>query len=318
MAQSAPRLLAALLACALAPAAHAADAVRVGYAAQSPSFMAPIDAAQEQGYFAKAGIDVTSTTYGGGAKLATAMMAGGEDIALATGTDFSYPVKGAPEIAVGVLVNEPFSIAVSSLKPEIRKADDLKGKIIGVTAAGSYTYWFVSQLPHFQNWPAGNEAKPVGIGGALNQQLAALTTGQIDAVVGDLTLPLTLQKEGKGHLVMDCADVVRDVVTSVIFAHNDMVKDRPEVLRRFVAATLQGVAFLRSHRAEQIALVTKETGLSPDIMGQYVDVTNPAWTSNGRITPKQLDATAPMLVQAGLLTEQPDLKPYYTEAFLPK
>ena len=309
---------ASLMLGALAAPAWAADTIRVGYAAQSPSFIAPVDAAQEQGYFAKAGLDVVPTTFGGGPKLAAAMIAGASDIGLATGTDFSFLVKGAPEIAVGLLVDQPYSIGVSVIDPAIKTPDDLKSRKVGVTSTGSYTYWFASELPHFQHWPAGTAVTPVSVGGAISGQLAALTTGQIDAMVSDITLGLTLQQQKRGRLLMNCADVVRDVVTSVIFAHTDMVKQHPDQVRRFVAALMQGVQYLRTHRDYQIKLVTKETGLAPEIMGQYVDITNPGWSKTGRITPQQLAGTAPVLVQAGLLPTVPDLKPFYTEAFLPK
>jgi hypothetical protein len=64
--------------------------------------------------------------------------------------------------------------------------------------------------------------------------------------------------------------------------------------------------------------VTKETGLSPEIMGTYVDITNPAWSRDGRITKHQLTETAEALVTAGLLDSVPDLSKHYTDAYLPK
>jgi len=298
--------------------AQAADSVRVGYAAQSPSFSAPIDAAMEQGFFAKAGLEVVPTTFGGGAKLHQAMTAGSSDIGLSPGSDFAYLVKGAPEVAIGILVDLPTSIGVSVINPDIRTPDDLKGRKIGVTSAGSYTYWFAMDLPHLLKWPAGSGVTPVSVGGAISGQLAALTTGQIDAVVTDVALGLQLQLDGRGKLLMNCADVAKDVVATVVWAHEDMIRSHPEVLRRFMAAALQGTNYLATHREDQIRLVTKETGLSPQIMGAYVDITNPGWSRDGRITQRQLSVTAEALVTAGLLESVPDLSKHYTDAYLPK
>ena len=311
-------IIVAALAVGFAPAAGAAETIRVGYAAQSPSFSAPIDAAIEQGYFARAGLEVVPTTFGGGAKLHQAMISGSTDIGFSPGSDFAYLVKGAPEVAIGVLVDQPASIGVSVINPDIKTPDDLKGRKIGVTSVGAYTYWFAMDLPHLLHWPAGAKVIPVSVGGAISGQLAALATGQIDGVVTDVTLGLQLQLEHRGRLLMNCADVAKDVVATVVWAHADMVREHPDVLRRFMAAALQGTSYLATHREDQIRLVTKETGLSPEIMGTYVDITNPAWSRDGRITRRQLSETAQALVTAGLLESAPDLSKYYTDVYLPK
>ncbi len=313
-----PRLaLAALLALG-ASAGHAAETIRVGYAAQSPSFSAPIDAAIEQGYFARAGLEVVATTFGGGARLHQAMISGSVDIGFSPGSDFAYLVKGAPEMAIGILVDQPASIGLSVINPQIKSTDDLKGRKIGVTSVGAYTYWFAMDLPHLLNWPAGAKVTPVSVGGAISGQLAALTTGQIDGVVTDVTLGLQLEHDHRGRLLLNCADVAKDVVATVVWAHDDMIREHPDALRRFMAAALQGTNYLATHREDQIRLVTRETGLSPDIMGAYVDITNPAWSRDGRITPRQLDETAQALVTAGLLESVADLSKHYTDAYLPK
>ena len=310
----------ALLACLIAMAcgaggARAQDKLRVGYAAQSFSFTGSVETGIEQGIFARHGLDIAATTYGGGAKLHQAMLAGEADIGMAAASDFYLLVKGAPERAVYGVVNAPFSVGVAATS-KIRTPDDLKGRRIGVTTQGSYTYWFATQIPHFLHWTDG-AVIPIAVGGSLATQTAALVTGQVDAVVGDIVLGLSLEARNRGHIVLNGADVVRDVVTSLAFAHQDLIAQRPEVLRRYLLALRESIDYLVTHRDDTVRLATRLLGLPPQVVAHYIDITNPGWSPDGRISRQQLTGTAQAIVQSGLLPELPDLAPYYLADFAP-
>jgi ABC-type nitrate/sulfonate/bicarbonate transport system substrate-binding protein len=299
------------------PPARAADLVRVGYAAQSFAFSGAVEAGLELGVFARSGLDVRPTTFGGGAKLHQAMLSGDEDIAMAAGSDFAFLVKGSPEKAVYGVVNAPYSVGLFVTDPAIRTPDDLKGRKIGVTTRGSYTFWFASQLPHFLNWSSG-AVTPVSIGGSLANETAALTTGQVDGVVGDIVLGLMLQHESRGRTLLNGADLVHDVLTALVYAHNDLIAQRPDVLRRYLAGIRESVDYIISHRDFTIALTSRLNALPPEVMARYVDITNPGWSRDGHIAPEQFPATAEAIVQAGLLEAKPDLTPFYNSSFAPK
>jgi NitT/TauT family transport system substrate-binding protein len=297
--------------------ARAADLVRVGYAAQSFSFDGSVEMGIQEGFFTRQGLTVQPTMFGGGAKLHTAMIAGAEDIGLAAGSDFAFLVKGSPEHVVYGVVNQPYSVGVSVVDPAIRAPDDLIGKRIGVTTQGSYTYWFASQLPRFLNWKPGQTAIPVSIGGSLANQMASLTTGQVDAVVGDIVLGLTLHKEGKGQLVLNASDVVKDVVTAMVFAHNDLMAQKPDVLQRFLVGLRQSIDFLVAHKDVTMALAIRLNKTDPEITARYIDITNPGWSMDGVITKAQLRGTAVAIQQAGLLDTVADLQKLYDPDFAP-
>ena len=297
--------------------ALAADPVRVGYAAQSIIFGGPIQAGIDQGYFTAQGLVITPTTYGGGAKLHQAMASGAEDIGIAAATDLALLVKGAPERVVYGVVDVPYSVVISAIDPAIRTADDLKGRRIGVTTTGSYTYWFASQLPYLMHWTSGR-AIPISVGGSLSGQLAALVSGQVDAIVGDIALGLELEDEHRGRIVLNGADVVRDVPSSVVFAHTDFLAQHPDVLRRFIAGVRQSLDHIIDDRADTIDLAMRNTGLGRPIMAREIDAIAPGWSRDGRITPAELSATALVIVQAGLLDEQPDLTPYVERSYMPR
>lgn len=306
------------LLCLLSGAARANDALMVGYAAQSFAFTGAVETGLEQGFFSRAGLDVTAATYGGGARLHQAMLAGEADIAMAAASDFYLLVKGAPERAVYGVVNEPFSVGVSVADPAIRTPDDLKGRRIGVTTKGSYTFWFATEMPHFLHWTDGATVTPVSVGGSLATQTAALVTGQVDAVVGDIVLGLGLAQQGRGRIILNGADVVHDVVTALAFAHTDLIAHRPEVLRRYLAALRQSIDFLVAHREATVRLETRLSGLPEVVVGRYIDITMPGWSRDGRISRQQLVGTSRAIAASGLLPDAVDLAPYYLAEFAPK
>ena len=306
-------LLAAILPASLISPARA-DPLRVGYAAQAIIFTVPVQTGIEHGFFAAHGVEISPLMFAGGAKLHQAMLAGAVDIGMASGSDFAWLVKGSPEMVTYAVVQQPYSVGISAIDPAIRTPDDLNGKRIGVTTVGSYTYWLASELPHLLHWKTGS-AIPVTVGGSIAAETAALTTGQIDAVVTDIALGLTLAQQGRGRLVLDAADIVRDVVSSAVFVHKDLLASQPDALRRFTAAMRQSLDYIAAHPDDTAATAAKESGFPLDVVRREVAIMQPGWSKDGRITQAQLRGTAVAIQQAGLLDRVVDLSPYYTDAF---
>jgi len=67
----------------------------------------PLRIGVEKGIFAKNGLDLDVTDFGGGAKLQQAFVAGAIDLAVSAGTDMAFIAKGAPEHAVAVAGRGP-------------------------------------------------------------------------------------------------------------------------------------------------------------------------------------------------------------------
>ncbi len=310
------RLLAAALALLLARPANAADQLRVGYAAQLLCFAGPLLAAQDQGIFRAHGLEVEALEFAGGAKLHQGVVANAVDVALAGGTDFAYIVKGAPERVVAN-ISAPTNTVISATDPTIRTLDDLRGKHVGVTSIGTYTYWAALELARTHGWGA-HGVTPVAIGGAVAVQLSALRTGQVAASMGDAAVGYALQQRGDGQVLGSVADYAPDVPANLIFARNDLIEQRPDVLRRFLASWLEAVAWLITHKQGTIAIGQRITGQTAEVVDAVFELQLPGWSRDGRITQTQLAAIARALVQSGLLDSEPNLSSAYQDNFLPK
>jgi NitT/TauT family transport system substrate-binding protein len=297
--------------------AWAADTLRIGSAAPLLGFEGPLVAGNEQGIYRRAGLDIQLQQFGGAAKVHEAMAGDAADIALAGGTDFAFAIKGVPETVVASIVNEPNNTGLITDDPKIRSLDDLKGKRIGVTTMGGYTYWLAVELARVRGWRT-NGIVPVAIGSSTASLVAALQTHQVDAAIGSVVIGMMLQDRGTGRVLTAASSYAPDVAPNIMFAQNSLIHDHPDVLCRFLAAWLDSLNWMLGHRDDGIAIGMKITGLPRETMTREYDIGLPSWSRDGRLSRKQLDATAAALVLSGLTQSKPDLTPYYTDAYLPR
>jgi NitT/TauT family transport system substrate-binding protein len=295
----------------------AADKIRVGNpSVQSFSFL-PLRIGVAHGVFAKYGIDIEEVTLNGSAKLHQAMAAGSLDIALGSGTDLIFLVKGVPEIAVASMAGPPLLLGV--LVPydsPARTADDLKGKRIGISTVNSLTQWLMRELARQKGWDA-DALTYVTVGAELPNQVAALLTGQIDAVVSSSALGLQLAEGKRGRLLLAAADVVKDFMIHTIYASELMVQQRPEAIRRFLKGWFDTIAFMRANRAATVQASRERTNFSIAVEEQQYDLVMPMFSATGRFEPRALATIQRSFVDLHLIDQEPDLTKYYTERFLP-
>jgi ABC-type nitrate/sulfonate/bicarbonate transport system substrate-binding protein len=310
-------LLAALSGFLGAAAALAADPVRVGNpSVQSFSFL-PLRIGIAHGLFAKYGIDAQEVTVNGGARLHQAMAAGSLDIALGAGTDLIFLVKGAPEIAVANMAGPPLLLGVVvPYNSPARNADDLKGRRVGVSTINSLTYWVMRELARQKGWgPDG--LTYVTVGAEVPSQVAALVTGQIDAVVSASALGFELAESKRGRLLFPVSDIVHDFMIHTIFASNEMVQKNPDAVRRFLKGWFDSIAYMRANKDETVRASRERTNFSVEVEEKQYDLVMPMFSQTGRFEANALATIQRSFVDLKLVDKEPDLAKYLTEQFLP-
>lgn len=308
-------VLAALAALLTAGAAQAADKLRVGAASNTWTF-APLQLGIDQGMFARAGLDVDFMIFAGAAKLQQGMVADAADIAASGSSDFVYLAKGSPEVGVGAFVGAPEGLGLIIANGPIRTAADLRGKRIGVSSPSALTGWLAMEFRRTQGWPADG-IELVTLGGNVPTQGAALVTGQVSAIVSDTAMGYELEKRGQGRLLMPSSVYVKDFVTNSFFASTALAKQRPDVLRRYLAAYFEAVRFGLTHKKEMVAAGMKVSGVSDDVVGRQFDEARTMFLTDGHISPSQLANVARAVVDVGMMDHLPDFAPYYDPSFLP-
>jgi NitT/TauT family transport system substrate-binding protein len=296
-------------------AARAADPIRVGISQPTYSFI-PLDIGIEKGFFTKHGVAIEKTVFDGSAKLHQAIAAGAIDIGLGAGPEFGFLVKGAPEKAVAASADAPYDMTITVAKNgPIKTVQDLKGQKVSCSTKGSLSEWGGRVVSEHEGWgPDGIQMVALG---SFNAQTAALETNQIVGMVVDVATAGRLVESGQGRIVTRVASFVPYFHIHVTFASDDYIKNHPDQIRGFLAGWNDTIAYMKTHKADSNAIAVKVLNLSPSLASSVYDDLMPAFNPTGRFNQKALDTLALALVQTGELPTKPDLKPYYTEEFLP-
>jgi ABC-type nitrate/sulfonate/bicarbonate transport system substrate-binding protein len=315
------RVAAGLLAAALAilavatDGAEAADKLRVGKAFPNPMVFVPADVGVAAGIFAKHGIEAEISGFGGEGRMIQAMTAGALDIGLGSGTGLSFVVKGVPYLGVGELYGDPTNLGIHVLAGSpIKRAEDLKGKLVSCSTAGSLSEWLIKELSVQLGW-GPNGIKTVPLGGP-EATLAALRTKQTDA--GTSNVDTVLMLRGETRQLLSYSQYIKNFTSNVIYASNKIRAENPDAVRRFLAAWYETIAYMRANKTEAVKIAAKVMHMPEELTAQSYDIQMVGFSSDGRFDPRSLEYIKKSLMDMKVLESPPDMSKLYTEEFLPK
>jgi ABC-type nitrate/sulfonate/bicarbonate transport system substrate-binding protein len=309
-------LIAFALALLLAVPAHAADKVRAGTAVPTVFTFTPLDVGIEMGIWRKHGIELEIFSMRGDAQLQQAMAAGNVEFGLGSGPGLAFVAKGAPVKGVAAFALQPanLTIIVAANSP-VREVKDLKGKKISVTTAGSLTDWLARETSRQQGWgPDGITIVPLG---APTSSIAAMKNNQIDGIVIAAENAYTLEAKGEARLLLNLGNIAKDFHTHIIFARNDLLASNRDLVRRFVAAFFETVAFMRGNKAETVAIGARAMKMEPAIVARAYDEQMGMLSADGVFLPAAMEVLARSWVELDILPSKPDVSTLIDAAFVP-
>jgi ABC-type nitrate/sulfonate/bicarbonate transport system substrate-binding protein len=292
----------------------AAEKLRVGKAVPEAFSFVPLDVGMRQGIFAKHGLEIESISFAGDARMQQAMASDSLDVALGSGPAMAFIAKGAPIKAVAAMAGPPLLLAIVVRPDGPKTVEELKGKTVSVSTAGSLTYWLVSETSRRHGWgPNGINIAPMG---AMPGQIAALKRGDIQGAIMDIGNAFDLEKRGEGRILVRFNDI-KDFHIHIIFAANKLIADKPDAVRQFLAGWLDSIAFMRKNKAETVKIAMEVTSKDEDVTSRSYDELMPMFSDTGKFDPQALETLKKSYVELKLLPSEPDMKQLYTEAFLP-
>jgi ABC-type nitrate/sulfonate/bicarbonate transport system substrate-binding protein len=196
----------------------------------------------------------------------------------------------------------------------IRKPEDLKGAKIGITTNGSLTYWLARELSRKLGW--GSDGVETVALGAISAQFAALKRGQVDGIIMSSSQGYGLEKSNEGRLLLEFGKYIKDFHTHVIFASTDMIQNKPDQVRRFLAGWKDVIAFMVANKAETVRVARQVTGLDEAIENREYDEVMPMMSRDLRFSPKALDVIGDSFPEMEIMPSKPDMRTLYTEEFL--
>jgi NitT/TauT family transport system substrate-binding protein len=197
----------------------------------------------------------------------------------------------------------------------IKTVGDLKGKRIGVTTTGSLTDWLVRELSRQQGW--GSDGMQILALGQMQARLAAIQRGELDGMVIETATGYELEEAGKAKNFMLFGDIAKDFYTHVIFATDDVIDKRPQLLRRFLRGWFKTIAFMRSNKDFVVASEAKTIEVKPSIAAKIYDAQISGFLADGAWNPVAIDVIRHSLKELGILPFVPEAKTIYNDQFVP-
>lgn len=295
----------------------AAETLRVGKSTLTSFSYTLLEVGMQAGIFAKHGLTIESSAFGGGPRLIQAMTAGAIDIGLDGGTDMALIVKGAPMKGIAPLSGAPTEMVITvKADGPVKSVADLKGRKIAITGAGTLTGWITRELVKSQGWSDADITYVTSTNIAASRAL--LKVGEIDAITTDLSTTLEQQRKGEERLLFSYGDLVKDFHMQIIFATDKVIVEKPESVRAFMAAWLETITFAKANKAKTVEIVQQVLGFNPDVLNETYDRVVSSYTTDGKFNPRALAVLARSYVELKLLDKEPDMTTLTTETFLPK
>ncbi len=214
--------------------------VHIGIASRSPNPM-PYFVAQERGFFRQEGLEV-EIIFMKAIQVIQSLLGGSIEFGAATGTAVSAAVNGADVRVVLALNDKPDFDLIA--RPNITSVQQLRGKKIGVSAAGSLGEILARQIliAHHVS-PDQVTILPLG---QSSFTYAALKGGVIDAIMAPMPMTFIAQDEGFRKLAAG-GDVYR-TVNGGLATTKALIAKQPELVTKIIRASLRAVRLLKNDR----------------------------------------------------------------------
>ncbi len=217
----------------------------------------PMAIAQQQGFFAKHGVEV-EIVYSADYPQAITDYASGKVDAMNIALGDLMPLISRRDSKVVLIADSSEGIDQIIATDEIQSAADLKGKRIGVKL-GSYAEVFVREFLRANNIAVTD----VTFVDTVVESAADFFPSQVDAMHTYEPYTSEVLKSG-GHVLATSADTRPLLLPAVIAFSADVAVERPEDVRAFVAAYFEAVDWMYAHETEAPAVVAQALGLTPE------------------------------------------------------
>jgi ABC-type nitrate/sulfonate/bicarbonate transport system substrate-binding protein len=219
----------------------------LGWSATSELDFLIRDAGKERGIWANNGLDPEFVIPLGRSPLARDIkdqVASGVQIGLGIPSNVILARStGLPVKIVAVYYSETAVKIYVKVDSPVKTVKDLDGRKIGIAQAGGTQESHVAYL----NSKFGITAQFVPVGNLTNM-VVSLKLGKIDAFMSPDGAPLRLVDSGELRILLRMADVIpKPWAGLVVLATEDLIQQNPDLVRKFVKATLETVKYLKDN-----------------------------------------------------------------------
>lgn len=280
----------------------------------APSYMVPLIAAEEKGFWKQQGVDVEVVGFRGGVEVGRAVAAKQVDVGtMETISAVLSAARGIPLILVGSFNEQStFYIWVLPDSP-LKNPKDLHGARVAVTSlhdlTGSYGQMLRKAL--------GIDLKLVAAGGSV-ERLALLRARRVDANLAAPSGVAPLVVKGELRQILLIEDYTPKPWNEYhIFSRKDVAQNNPEAVKKVVRAILKAGDFIRENSRWAIEAMKTHFGYSEEAAKFVYDISFTEIGGQGRIDPRGIDNVTNFLVEYGLVAKDkaPAVSDMYSSKF---
>ena len=213
--------------------------------------VAPLWIAQDQGFFAKYGIDSEIIYTRGGPTLLAGMVSGDIQIGWTASTIIAPIAEGADFVIVAGFNNRVTDDLV--VRPSIKRPEDLRGKRLGVQSIGGGG-WMGAMLglEYLGLEPRRDDIRVLVIGDSTVRG-QALEGGSIDATFLDGAFSRKVKTKGFATLA-DFSQANIPIMNHLMAVKKSYLQRQPEIVENVLRALVEGLAFTWSPKSKSAVL----------------------------------------------------------------
>lgn len=257
----------------------AADRVRFAYPAKSLNYL-PITLGRDKGIFQAENIDLQMILVASTIQVA-ALTTGDIDFSGAQSQVMAGAARGLGVKVVGFLTVKPSFWLMA--KPEIKAVADLKNKIVGITAIGSSTDTLARFLIAKHGLTPDRDVAFLGTGTTANI-LTSMKAGTVDA--GVLSPPFNAWAKQLGYRTLVYFGDYVEQSLSGLGTSDKMIRERPEMVRRMLAAAIKSLRYIQQRPAETTQFIAKEWNVDGAAADELYKSMLPAFSKDGGMDEK--------------------------------
>ncbi|MBI3078734.1 MAG: ABC transporter substrate-binding protein [Deltaproteobacteria bacterium] len=283
----------------------------------------PYFVARHKGYYEEAGLAV-QLQEGRGSVLTMQLIANKSNTfgivdgaVLAIGVERGMPVR----MVAGVMQRSPAAILVLEASG-IRSPKEMAGKIAGLVPGSNTTLLFPVFLE--QNGVRPDAVTVINVDPPSKERLFRQGRYQLTSGLLNYEVP-ALELAGEKVRAFLYADHGVNTVSLGLIAHADTIRERPDLVRRFVTASMRGWAYARANPEEAVesvlaSLSGKGRELSLRQLKMTFDLLQTEATRGkplGWMAREDWEKTQGLLLKAGAMKQAQPVERFYTNEFVP-
>jgi NitT/TauT family transport system substrate-binding protein len=257
------RLLSALIVLCATPL-YAAELrnITLGLVSPNISTQLPIVVAQQAGFFKDEGLNVHSVTIASGGTLMVAILTSGHADLVVSGVAAIMRAidRGAPVTVVAGFQNKIDFALIGS--KEVTRLEDLRGKTIGVTSAGSFSEFAVLEALRRRGFARDKDYKLLAAGSTF-LRIGALKGGKVDAIPLSSGERHTLEDEGY-PVLLEIGKVVPEIPLAVLVAARQFAVKEPDLVVGFIRSLGKSMQLIKNNGDKAIQLAAGKLRGNPE------------------------------------------------------